>query len=48
MALENVFEDKAEIALAASVEAGGMGMAMDGAFGEAVIELDGGNGISAE
>ena len=48
VAFENVFEDEAEIALAASVEARGMGVAMDGAFGEAVIELDGGDGFPVE
>lgn len=46
--LENIFEDEAEIAFAAGVEASGMGVAIEGAFGEAVIEFDGTDGIPVE
>lgn len=41
VAFEDVFEKEAEIAFAAAVEAGGEGVAVDGGFGDAVVELEG-------
>ena len=40
VAFENVFEEEAEIAFAAVVKAGGEGVAVNGGFGDMIIELE--------
>jgi hypothetical protein len=48
VAFENVFEEEAEIALAAVVKAGSEGVAVNGGFGDTVIELEDGEGLPVE
>lgn len=48
VALKKIFEDEAEIAFAAGIETGGVGVAIEGALGDAVVELDGADGFPVE